>query len=606
MRSLKHIIFIFVLGFFAMGCENSNRDLVPLKQHEIFDPFNPRPSVEPETPFYQEGDSIILGHQRKNPYEIHNMQSAYTWLKHHPIFSDFIVGDIEPYVNTLYFRVLPADSAELAILAADTTILYCDYPLDYDILQWGSYYHDPTVSDPTLTWLYAVVPINHNVPHLSSFEVLQECYLPEEPFGNLDYEQIPDYQNGFAMLEYVAYRESGNSDMFDREAVIHFEEILSHAANRTSTNDYSDNDDTNERNWLHNLIFGAQPTGIFSVENTVTNSVEGISNAHVFIHNIIKIYCGPLDNHGQYCSSKRFRTRCWYHIRFSNHHTQTRIFGGAKFLFGPVHRHLGWHSCEGYSDTLRYHDEDVAWRYAAINNAVEQYWDYCQEYRILFPYDVNVWVLQNLNNWAGSTPLFHKRGSALIYNWIMLPILLFLEVPDMALFVSQGERNTQEIYALVFHEFSHASHYEQVGNTYWRNYVLHIIANTGYGAHADGLYHGYCGIGEMWGNFAAAHFLYKYLGYTYPFIYLTSNGDFNQSLYSGLSNYTTFNPSEDWYNPGILAKIHEDSQCSISEIYNSLNADVYSLDALKYSLAQQGININVINNAYDTYHNWDY
>ena len=36
------------------------------------------------------------------------------------------------------------------------------------------------------------------------------------------------------------------------------------------------------------------------------------------------------------------------------------------------------------------------------------------------------------------------------------------------------------------------------------------------------------------------------------------------------------------------------------------NADVYSLDALKYSLAQQGININVINNAYDTYHNWDY
>ena len=31
-----------------------------------------------------------------------------------------------------------------------------------------------------------------------------------------------------------------------------------------------------------------------------------------------------------------------------------------------------------------------------------------------------------------------------------------------------------------------------------------------------------------------------------------------------------------------------------------------SLDALKYSLAQQGININVINNAYDTYHNWDY
>lgn len=602
MKTLQHITFVCVLALTFVGCERFDSQVLQSNTTSSRT-LNPFRLEDPDTsiPEYRDDDAILLGHQRRNPYEISNMLNAYDYLRSLPIFHDFIVGSNEPEVNMIYYRVLPLDSMELAIIAADTTVIYFDYPLDYDIERWGSYYHDPDVADDRYTWLYAVVPVHHDLPHVQTLEILQECYLPEEPMGNHDYNQIPDWQNGNAMLEYLAYKESGNSDMFDEEAIEHYEEILS---NRSSGSPDAEQHSENNRNWFLNLIYGAYPEGDFSVINTITNNSEAIQNAHVFIHNFIKFYCGPLDNHGYYHSSVRFRTNCWYHIRFANHHTQTRIFGGSKFLIGPYHRHLGWHPCDTYSATL--HFEDVGWRYAAVNNAVEQYLEYCAEYSILFPYNVNVWIIGvGGTEWSGSTPLFHKRSSPLIYNWILYPLWLILEVPDMALFIEEETLRTPEIYELVFHEFSHASHYEKVGNTYWERYVTHIITNMGYGAHADGPYHGYCGIGEMWGYFAGYHFLYKCLGHDYPYIYLLPNDSLDTSVYASDHISMAFWPHKPWYKPGILARIHQDSHCSISDIYNGLNADVYSLDALKYSLEQQGINNEIINDAYDTYRAWD-
>ena len=67
--------------------------------------------------------------------------------------------------------------------------------------------------------------------------------------------------------------------------------------------------------------------------------------------------------------------------------------------------------------------------------------------------------------------------------------------------------------------------------------------------------------------------------------------------------YRTLHRRRNMY-PGILAKIHEDSRCSISDIYNALNADVYSLEALEHFLVQEGIDNNIIHYAYETYHGW--
>ena len=606
---VRNIFLLIVISFALISCENLEKDIVQPASNKILS----RIDTIPETfPVYHEDDEIVLGQQRHNPYDIHNMLDAYNLLSDYR--QNFIVGDHEPEVNTLYYRVLPRDSFDLALLSADSTVIYFDYPLDYDIERWGSYYHDPSLIDFEYTWLYAVVPINHPLPTIGTLEILAECYIPDEPVGNDNhYEDIPDWQNGFAMLEYMAYLISGNIDMYEPEIVAIYDEILVETANR-NLRYYQPTSDERTRSLLWDLITGVHPEGRFEVDNTYTGFNEGIKNAKVFIHNIVKIYCGPIDSHGWYHSTTRFRTHCCYHIRFENHHTLTNIYGGYKFLLGPVHRHVGWHRRYGYSCTLQFND--VAWRYAAINNAIETYFNYCLENNILFPYYMRVWVSALSGGWAGSTPLFHKRTSPLIYNVFTLsflwPLFIFFDVPDMGLFITPGDSHykTLKVYELVFHEFAHASHYEKVGTNYWSKYVSHIILNLGYGTHASGTNHGYCGVGEMWGNFAGSYFLYKYMGYSYPYIRLTSNGvldsgAYNPSLTSYWPEYLLFEPDEDWYNPGILAKIHEDSHCSITDIYNALNPDVNSLETLSNSLQNQGIDETIIHEACHRYDDWN-
>lgn len=596
-----------LLGLCLIACEN--RSINENQLHKLARSGEVRsPYVDDENPpMYTENDAIILGAQRNNPYEIDNMRTAYGMLSH--ILGNFIVGAEEPEVNTIYYRVLPSDTSELAVLLADTTIQYFDYPLDYEIEQWGSYYHDPTVADTNFTWLYAVVPVTYSLPNLPSLEILQECYIPNEPTREYSatYDTIPDWKNGYAMLEYVAYRESGNVDMFEEEDAANMENILLHSA---SWNEYGEPQGRRARSfwtWLRDCITGVHPEGTFTVENTFTHSEEGIKNAKVFIHNFVKIYCGPINSNGYYKSEMRFRTHVWYHIRFDNHHTQTSIYGGKKGLLGPYHKHVGWHSRYGYSCLLQF--EDVGWRYATINNAVEQYFSYCQEYNILFPYYMRIWLKDGMEYWSGSTPLFHKRQSILFYNAFTYAFFIpyIIRVPDMILFMSQNDHDyeTLSIYDVVFHELAHASHYEKVGNSYWEDYVLHIITNLGYGDDSSGDWAGYCGIGEMWGNFAGSCFLYKYMGYTEPFIYLDSEGRLISSLYSFGVAIPSFLPFEGWFHPGILAKIHEDADCSITDIYNALNADVTSLETLKTSLCLQGIDEGIILNAYDRYNYWE-
>lgn len=601
--TIPKILFVCLFALVLFSCNSTDNEITPPSASNI----SSRISEDDAFLHYREDDEIVLGHQRHNPYEIHTMLEAYDLL--HEYVQNFVVGAIEPYVNNIYYRVLPRDSSELAILSSDPSVIYFDYPLDYDIERWGSFYHDPSLGNFDYTWLYAVVPANHPLPHLSTLEILAECYIPNEPVSNDGhYEEIPDWRNGFAMLEYMAYKLTNNLDMYDSEVIAAYEEILLETSSRNMIQASQFSTDIESRNLFWDFIAGVHPEGDFYVENTYGGS-QGIKNASVFIHNIVKIYCGPLNSQGHYYSTMRFRTHCWYHIRFENNHTLTRIYGGAKFLIGPVHRHLAWYSRYGYSCTLDPHD--VAWRYASINNAVEEYFDYCNDYNILFPYYMRVWVCGIEGDWAGGTPLLHKRHSPLIYNSLVVsilgPLFLFLDIPDMALFISQNSSiiDTYKIYGLIFHEFSHASHYEKVGNNYWSNYVLHIILNMGYGTHAGGPFHGYCGIGEMWGNFAEAHFLYKHMGFQYPYIYLTSSGAFDYSQYANLPYYLGFSPHEDWYNPGILAKIHQDSHCSITDIYNALNPNVNSLETLRASLHNQGIGYEIIDQAYEAFHSWE-
>lgn len=92
---------------------------------------------------------IVLGQKRNNPYSVANMTIAWNNL-YEPDYNE-----LPP--THLYVRFLPQDMEELAILyeLEDSLDLdFDDYPLEYEILEDGDYYHDPSIPENKPTWLY--------------------------------------------------------------------------------------------------------------------------------------------------------------------------------------------------------------------------------------------------------------------------------------------------------------------------------------------------------------------------------------------------------------------------------------------------------------------
>jgi hypothetical protein len=101
---------------------------------------------------------------------------------------------------------------EYDILASDTTIELFDHPLDYELLEEGEFYHDPTIPPDQPTWQYTAVQSSEadfdNIPH----EVVEELYVPEddsdilEPTGEIQTKWLPVVD----ALEQEAFKLTGN------------------------------------------------------------------------------------------------------------------------------------------------------------------------------------------------------------------------------------------------------------------------------------------------------------------------------------------------------------------------------------------------------------
>lgn len=123
----------------------------------------------------QEDDMIQLGEHLSNPYTVANMQAAYdSLISRNPAYN---VGlNIDP--SHSYVRFLPETELQRNELLSDSIVEFFDYPLDYEIGETGTYYHDPTLPDSQPTWQYCVLPEDKQFPEVS-YEILADLYLPE-------------------------------------------------------------------------------------------------------------------------------------------------------------------------------------------------------------------------------------------------------------------------------------------------------------------------------------------------------------------------------------------------------------------------------------------
>lgn len=147
---------------------NKEEDILSKNQH-------------PELNYQNDGQGMTkLGKKLENPYSVENMKKAYKNLQSSNAGLRVNPENIEISTTHLYLKFKPKNETELAILKRDSTIIWYEYPLDYEIIAGGSSYHDPAVPVGTPTYQYASIPVNHKIPEGVAYELLSDLFIPDE------------------------------------------------------------------------------------------------------------------------------------------------------------------------------------------------------------------------------------------------------------------------------------------------------------------------------------------------------------------------------------------------------------------------------------------
>ncbi len=136
-------------------------------------------SVSVENRFETQYDGIrpvILGDEIINPYALSIVNEANALLYNEATTLN---------ATHNYVKFLPQDQDDLAELdewGFAQNILVLDYPMHYELIQQGDYYIDSEVTDSTLMYQYASIPVDMEMPQVPH-QVLEELYLDESnPF----------------------------------------------------------------------------------------------------------------------------------------------------------------------------------------------------------------------------------------------------------------------------------------------------------------------------------------------------------------------------------------------------------------------------------------
>lgn len=202
---MKNIAYTFAFAFvtFALlSCEKNEMEVVTTDYYLTSRTESVNRAIRP----------MVLGEKLNNPFTVENMMAALDTLKAHADQLDGCmkapasVDEIEITTTDLYVRFLPNDSAQYRLLINDSTLTLFDFPLDYEIIQYGDYYIDPT-TDGNYTWLYTRVPEDYQAPQGIEYEILSELFL---------YENSPYYSEEIIDNEEASKVKSKyDSDMID-------------------------------------------------------------------------------------------------------------------------------------------------------------------------------------------------------------------------------------------------------------------------------------------------------------------------------------------------------------------------------------------------------
>ena len=150
-----------ILGITACQIDENDNGLVPASAQEAQQPLVA---------------VVRLGDKLQNPYTVANMQEALANLQAN---SRTASDPYEIAATHHYVRFLPSDSVDVDVLSDDDHLELYDYPLDYELVQGGDFYHDPELAEDQVTWQYTVVPVGYQFPNIQ-YEIIDDLFMIEE------------------------------------------------------------------------------------------------------------------------------------------------------------------------------------------------------------------------------------------------------------------------------------------------------------------------------------------------------------------------------------------------------------------------------------------
>ncbi|MEC7772554.1 MAG: hypothetical protein VX798_15325 [Bacteroidota bacterium] len=474
--NFNHFFAVILIGTMLLSCEKENSP--PTDQ-------NTDAQIE-ET----DSRSVVLDEELEIPYTVENMQTALDNLlfnlkgrsKHSKLAKTFKDEEgIEVLPSHYYYRFLPKDSLEHDLLVNDTILQVSNVPLHYEIEEEGDFYDDPELegdeSPDGFSYLYAVIPYDYPIPGKVHSELLDNYYFapelekeaPEEgeiavkqPRNKTSKDILTVDENGevFEYLELEALKLTNNLDQ-DELGALRF-----YLPNDTTGTLYSYEEATQLGYQQRELIIDLaavdalleqealasrrkwNPSGRITVQEDAVNKMVGVVGAEGKVRKwgLLVIRRARTDHNGKFKTRSTRTKRVKYAVHF-NSNRRFRVMAGSIFVRAK-HRGTSKYKRRPWNQHFSYGRSQF---YALVHNAAYDFYDRA----------VGKFGLHHPNqSWLRISAKYDQEaGDHLDIN----PGGKFTLLPYAEIRLGRLENGramaSDQIYGLVTHEITHASHY---------------------------------------------------------------------------------------------------------------------------------------------------
>ncbi len=365
---------------------------------------------------------IKLGKELENPYSVDNMRKAYANLTSNGRLTENV--DIE--TPHYYVRFLPADTAEVAVLDADTTLELFDHPLLFEIEQAGHWYHDPSIADSLPTWQYTVVGKDYDFPAMR-YEKLADLFM-------VDNDSATAATNGrisatsWDELEYEALRITNNLDDVDTKGA---------ANGRMAASKWN-------------------PSGRIMVEERVVTDLGDVPLRYcrVRARKLLKwASTNTSVTTGSFYISTEFRDPVNYSLEFETAGFKVTDAVGFSVNYNGPKLRGAWNLNIGFSNDYE------SWACATVLNAIYHFRVQAASHNLKLP---------DLVTTIKVRPKFEDGQSNVLWGGVfrhsalnpLFPLGKYIFQNDVKIYTINRGRNleTDDLYDVVMHELGHMSH----------------------------------------------------------------------------------------------------------------------------------------------------